>query len=68
MLRMTALIEQVRIGLLGGKDRDQHRTLSVMLAKVVAKSALSVVNWLHNDLLLSLDQTHDRIASLLRTS
>ncbi|MBB5340518.1 hypothetical protein HDF13_002851 [Edaphobacter lichenicola] len=39
-----------------------------MLAKVIAKSALSVVNRLHNNLLLSLDQSHERVAPLIRTS
>jgi hypothetical protein len=53
MFRMPTLIQQIRIGLLAGKYGNQHRTLRMMLAKVIAKSALSAMNCLHTYLLLS---------------
>ena len=68
MLRMTALIQYGRISFLARQNRDQHRTLRMMLAKVVTKSALSVMNCLHNILLLSLNLTHDHAAPLHHTS
>ncbi len=53
MFRMPTLIQQSASAFLLVKNRDQHRTLRMMLAKVIAKSALSVMNWLHTYLLLS---------------
>jgi hypothetical protein len=52
MLRMTTLIQQVRVGFLARKNRHQNLALGVVLAKMPAKSALSVVNCLHKILLL----------------
>jgi len=68
MLRMATLIQNRRICLLARQNCDQHRTLRMMLAKVVTKSALSAMNCLHNNLLLSLNLTHDHAAPLHRTS
>ena len=68
MLRMTTLIQHRGVSFFARQNRDQHRALRMMLAKVVAKSALSVVNCLHNNLLLSLYLTHDHAAPLHRTS
>jgi hypothetical protein len=61
---MAALIQQISVGLFVRKNRYQHLALRVMLAKVIAKSALSVMNRLHNYLLLSLRQTHPHSAPL----
>ena len=54
MLRMSTLIQKVRISLLACKNRDQHLALRVMLAKVITKSALSVMNCQHKILLVSI--------------
>jgi hypothetical protein len=54
MLRMAALIQQIGIGFFAGKNRYQHLGLRVMLAKVIAKTTLPVMNCLHKYLLLSL--------------
>lgn len=53
MLRVAALIQHLGIGLLAGKNRYQNLTVVMVFAKVVTKSALSVMNCLHTHLLLS---------------
>src|ERR1700722_16246158 len=51
MLRMPALVQQRLIGFFAGEDGHKHRTLRMVLAKVITKSALSAMNCLHNFLL-----------------
>jgi hypothetical protein len=54
MLRMTTIIQHIRVSLLALNNRHKHLGLCMMLAKVAAKSALSAVNCLHKILLFSL--------------
>jgi hypothetical protein len=58
VFRVTAFIQHLRIGLLARKDRHEHGTLRMMLAKVITKSALSTVNCLHSVLLLAIDKSY----------
>jgi len=51
MLRMAALIQQRRLGLLAGMNRHQYRSLRMMFAKVIAKSTLPNMKCLHTTLL-----------------
>src|SRR6266446_6992432 len=53
MFRMSTRIQDRLIRLLARKNRHQHLALRVMLAKVIAKSALSTMNRLHKNLPVS---------------
>lgn len=44
VLGMAAAVEEVGVGLLFGEDRDEDVRLGVVLAKVRAETALSVMN------------------------
>jgi hypothetical protein len=64
---MAALIQQIGVGPFARKNRHQHLALRVVLAKVIAESALPVMNCLHKNLLLSLSLTREPDTPLHRT-
>jgi len=44
VLRMTALVQNCRLGLLAAHDAHKHVSLGMVLAKMATKSTLSVLN------------------------